>query len=91
MPNPDDRVTVRRSDDVARCIDAVGLRVGKTWRQEHVQIHGAIGGSAPKKRMSHVRDFAPTDLPAGCHSHGNAFIEVVGVKVNDTVGGACPK
>src|SRR5712691_3950591 len=82
----------RAPDDVPRRIDTVSSRPGESRRQEHVQIHHAVGGAVPKKRMSRsIGSSAPTDLPAGGHSVSNRFTKPAGVKIDDTLGAARPE
>src|SRR4051812_14339986 len=79
-------------DDVARRIDTRRLRVGKTRWQESMQVHHAVGGAVPKKRMSRsIGSNAPTHLPAGGHSRSTRFTEAAGVKIDHTLGAARPE
>src|SRR3954447_26448198 len=91
---------VRGSDDVPRRIDAVSLRIAKTRRQERMQIHHAVGGAVPQKRMSRSigSSSAPTDLPGGGHLNTAARRPYTGavpkptrVQIDSTRGAASPK
>src|SRR5260221_6165963 len=57
-----------------------------------MQIHHAVGGAIPEKRMSQsISGSTPTDLLASDHSLRNRIPEPARVKIDDTLGAAGPE
>src|ERR1041384_1901951 len=82
----------RAPDDVPRGIDAVCTRPSKTGRQEPMQVHHALGGAIPEKRMSgSIGSNAPTHLPAVGYRECSRLTGAAGVKIYDTLGAARPE
>src|SRR4051812_4244550 len=88
------RAPLRRvcfADDIPRCIDSQGLGREKTWRQERVQVHDAVSGTVPKKRVISTHDFAVTDFTARSHSQRTGVVEAAGVEIDDALRASRPE